>query len=191
MAFQRELRCTQFTSNDDFTSKRITINSLLTSTNKPISALLTQEVEGAERPGYYLSRSFWEAEVNYPAIELQCLAFVFATQKLCHYFLAHSRNLVTCYDLLKYLFSRPTTSRRINRWLVQLKGFDITVFTPRRLRREVMSNLLAQFLLENAHLYMKTWLGKKFALWNLENGVLPSMIHPHAGQVGQKLYYMI
>lgn len=66
----------------------------LTSTSKPNEALLAQEVEGVELPISYLRRSLQGAEMDYPPIERRCLALIFVTQNLHHYFLAHPLNLV-------------------------------------------------------------------------------------------------
>ncbi|XP_028108109.1 uncharacterized protein LOC114306980 [Camellia sinensis] len=62
----------------------------LTSTPKSIGALLVQDIDGAERPVYYISRKIRGAEVQYTPIERHCLALVFTAQKLKHYFLAHT-----------------------------------------------------------------------------------------------------
>lgn len=75
----------------------------LASTSKPVGALLAHEVNGVERLAYYLSRSLQKAEMNYLSIESQRLALIFATHKLCHYFLAHLLNLVTKSNPLWYL----------------------------------------------------------------------------------------
>lgn len=71
-----------------------------TSTDKSLSALLAQDVEGVERPVYYLSRSLWAAELNYPSIECHCLALVFATQKLRYYLFTHSFNFIITFNPL-------------------------------------------------------------------------------------------
>ncbi|XP_028055176.1 uncharacterized protein LOC114259368 [Camellia sinensis] len=67
----------------------------LTSTPKSIGALLVQDVDGAERPVYYISRKIRGVEVRYTPIERHCLALVFTAQKLRHYFLAHQIQIVT------------------------------------------------------------------------------------------------
>ena len=99
----------------------------LTSTLNSIGALLVQEVEGQERPVYYLSRCLHGSELNYPPMEKYYLALVFATQKLHHYFLAHKLMVVTRLDPIKFLLSKPTLSGRIAKWLLLLGEFDIVV----------------------------------------------------------------
>lgn len=111
----------------------IPLTLYLTSSDKSIGVLLAQEVQGAEHPVYYLSRSLRGAETNYSAIERYGLVLVFATQKLLHYFLAHPVNLVTKLNPLRYLLSRPAISGRTVRWLLQLNEYDITMIMPKKL----------------------------------------------------------
>lgn len=73
---------------------------------------------------------------------------IYATQKLRHYLLAHPLNLVTKYNPLKYLLSRPAMSGRTARWLLQLNEFDVTIVAPKGLRSQALSDLLAKFLFE-------------------------------------------
>lgn len=100
-------------SNHVLTSKGLPLTLNLTSTNKFIGALLNQEVEGVERPVYYLSRSLEVAKLNYMRVERHRLILIFATQKLHHYFLAHSLNLVTKSNPLTYLLLRLVLSERV------------------------------------------------------------------------------
>lgn len=126
-------------------TKGLPLTSYLTSTNKSIGALLAQEIEGTERPVYYLSRLLQGAESNYSSIKRHCLALIFAAQKLRHYFLAHPLQLVTKSNPLKYLLWKPVISGRIARWLLQLSELDITVSNPKGIRIQALANLLAQF----------------------------------------------
>ena len=55
-----------------------------------ISALIAQEDRGdVEQPIYYISRALKDAETRYPRAEKGCLAIVYASQRLRHYFLAY------------------------------------------------------------------------------------------------------
>lgn len=112
-------------------TKGLPLTLYLTSTNKSIGVLLAQEVEGTEKPVYYLNRSLQGAELNYSPIERHCFAHIFAMQKLRHYFLAHSLHMVTKSNPLRYLISRLVLSGRIARWLLQLSEFDIAVVNPK------------------------------------------------------------
>ncbi|KAG9442572.1 hypothetical protein H6P81_018426 [Aristolochia fimbriata] len=73
---------------------------------KSVGALSAQyDEDNKERSLYYLSRTLVGAELNYTPIEKTCLALVFAIQKLRHYLLAHSTNLISRTDPLKYIMS--------------------------------------------------------------------------------------
>ena len=61
-----------------------------------IGALIVQEDGwGVEQPVYYISRALKDAETCYPRAERACLAIVYASQRLRHYFLAYEVWLMT------------------------------------------------------------------------------------------------
>ena len=69
-----------------------------------ISALIAQEDEGGiEQPVYYVSRTPKDAETCYPMVERACLAIVYASQRLRHYFLAYEVWLMTKSHAIKAL----------------------------------------------------------------------------------------
>ncbi|XP_028082845.1 uncharacterized protein LOC114284155 [Camellia sinensis] len=61
----------------------------LTSTSWSIGALLVLDINGIEKPIYYINRKVNGAELRYTPIERHCLALIFTAQKLHHYFLPH------------------------------------------------------------------------------------------------------
>jgi len=62
-------------------------------------------LEGRERPLYYLSRTLIGAKLNYSPIEKMCLALMFSIQKLRHYMQAHTMNVI--FKAIKYILPRP------------------------------------------------------------------------------------
>ena len=69
-----------------------------------IGALIAQEDEGGiEQPVYYVSRAPKDAETCYPRAERACLAIVYASQRLRHYFLAYEVWLMTKSHAIKAL----------------------------------------------------------------------------------------
>ena len=61
-----------------------------------IGALITQEDGGnIEQLVYYISRALNDVETRYPRPERACLAIVYASQRLPHYFLAYEVWLMT------------------------------------------------------------------------------------------------
>uniref|UniRef100_A0A2N9ID84 Integrase catalytic domain-containing protein n=1 Tax=Fagus sylvatica TaxID=28930 RepID=A0A2N9ID84_FAGSY len=62
----------------------------LASNSQAIGALIAQENDnGVEQPIYYVSRTLKDAESRYSGAERSCLALIYASQRLRHYFLAH------------------------------------------------------------------------------------------------------
>ena len=79
----------------------------ISATTTSLGALLAQKDDnGRERAIYYISRTLVNYELNYNTIEKACLAVVFASQKLRHYMLAHTTQLVAKIDPLKYLLNK-------------------------------------------------------------------------------------
>lgn len=97
----------------------------LTSTIRSIGALLAQEIDGTERPIYYISRVLQGAEQRYSPVERHCLALVFVAQKLRHYLLAYPLHVITKCDPIHHLLSRPAMIGCTARWLLALAEFDI------------------------------------------------------------------
>ena len=90
-----------------------------------IGALIAQEDGGGtEQPIYYISRALKDAETRYPRVERACLAIVYASQRLCHYFLAYEVWLMNKSHAIKALLQQPILSGRISQWLLQLSKYD-------------------------------------------------------------------
>ena len=69
-----------------------------------IRAMLAQESGGKdEHAVYYLSKKLLQYEANYNLIEKTCLAVIWATKKLWHYFQSYKVQAVSKHDPLRYL----------------------------------------------------------------------------------------
>ncbi|KAG9446513.1 hypothetical protein H6P81_012641 [Aristolochia fimbriata] len=111
---------------------------------RSVAALLAQcDKNNKERSLYYLSRTLVGAKLNYSPIEKTCLAFIFAIQKLQHYLLAHSTNLISRADPLKYIMSRPILSGRLAKWALLLSEFEINFVPQRAIKGQALANFLA------------------------------------------------
>ena len=109
-----------------------------------VGALLAQENDnGKENVLYVLSRMMTPNELNYSPIEKICLAFIFAIQKLKHYFQAHTVRLVSKVNSLKYVMSRPVLSDRLARWYLQLQQFEIVYVPQKAVKGQVLADFLA------------------------------------------------
>jgi hypothetical protein len=86
----------------------------LASNSEAIGGLVAQEdEEGTERPIYYVSRALKDAETRYSGAEPACLALIYASQRLRHYFLAHKIQLITKSHPIRSLLHRPVLSGRL------------------------------------------------------------------------------
>ena len=111
-----------------------------------IGVLIAQENEGGvEQPVYYISRALKDAETRYPRAEKACLAIIYASQRLRHYFLAYEVWLMTKSHAIKALFQQPILSGKISQWLLQLSQYDLRMETPRAVKSKAIADLLAQF----------------------------------------------
>ena len=112
-----------------------------------LSAYLAQADElGKECPIYYLSRMMTSFERNYSKIEKACLALIFASQKLRHYFLSHEIYLMVWNDLVKVILTQPALSGRAVKWLVKLIEFDIKCVMQKAVKGQALADLLAIIL---------------------------------------------
>uniref|UniRef100_A0A2N9IYI6 RNA-directed DNA polymerase n=1 Tax=Fagus sylvatica TaxID=28930 RepID=A0A2N9IYI6_FAGSY len=118
----------------------------LASNNEAIGGLVAQEDEkGTEKPIYYVSRALRDAETRYSGAERACLALIYASQRLRHYFLAHKIQLITKSHPIRSLLHRPVLSGRLAQWLLQLSQYEITTETPTAIKSQAIADLLAQF----------------------------------------------
>uniref|UniRef100_A0A2N9J9Q0 RNA-directed DNA polymerase n=1 Tax=Fagus sylvatica TaxID=28930 RepID=A0A2N9J9Q0_FAGSY len=135
----------------------------LASNSEAIGGLVAQEdEEGTERPIYYVSRALKDAETRYSGAERACLALIYASQRLRHYFLAHKIQLITKSHPIRSLLHRPVLSGRLAQWLLQLSQYEITTETPTAIKSQAIADLLAQFPKEKiAHRSRMKYPGKE------------------------------
>ena len=89
-----------------------------------VSLVLIQIDSGVQRPVYYVSKSLHETEICYLPLEKAILAVVHGTQKLPHYFQAHTVVILTQLSLRAVLQSADCIGR-IAKWGIVLGAFDI------------------------------------------------------------------
>ena len=89
-----------------------------------MSLVLIRDHNDLQKPVYYVSKSLHEAEVRYLPLEEAILAMVHATQKLPHYFQAHTVVVLTQLPL-RFVLQIANYTRKIAIWNIILGGFDI------------------------------------------------------------------
>ena len=91
-----------------------------------------------------MSKSLHEAEIRYFPLEKAILAVVQATQKLPHYFQAHTVIVLTQLPLRSILRSADYT-RRIAKWGTILGAFDIKNMPRTAIKGQILVDLVAEF----------------------------------------------
>jgi ribonuclease HI len=118
----------------------------LASNSQAIRALVAQENESqTEKPVYYVSRALRDAKTRCSGAEQACLALIYASQRLWHYFLAHKILLMTKSHPIRSLLHRPVLFGRLAQWLLQLSQYEIITETPTTIKSQAIADLLAQF----------------------------------------------
>ena len=87
--------------------------------------LAQEDNDNKEKNIYYLSHTLISYEMNYSIIKKSFLVVVFTSQKLRHYMLSHTVQLISKIDPLKYLLSKVDLIRRLAKWVMILRKFDI------------------------------------------------------------------
>jgi len=82
-------------------------------------------------------------ETRYTPYEKTCLALVYVTKRLQHYFLSYKVFLIFRMDPIKYLFEKPATIGRTTRWLMMLSKFDISFIIQKVIKRQTITDFLA------------------------------------------------
>ena len=78
----------------------------------------------------YASRTLTKAERSYSTTEKECLAIVWATHKLRHYLIGAHFIIETDHKPLEWLQSKRSSharSQKLERWALQLRGFDFSI----------------------------------------------------------------
>ena len=94
------------------------------------------EIERKEHAIYYLRKKFTDYELKYSSLEKMCCSLAWEAQRLKQYMLYHTTWLIARLDPIKYIFEKPSLSRRIARWQVLLSEFDI-LYVSQRPSKEV------------------------------------------------------
>ena len=90
-----------------------------------LGALLAQNNDqGHKQAIYYLSRTMIGAEHQYNPIEKECLALVFAVQKMRHYLVGQTINVISKVNLLRLLMTKPlSVNSRLAKWAILLSQY--------------------------------------------------------------------
>jgi hypothetical protein len=94
-----------------------------------LGAILAQEERDSkvEHVIAYASKGTNEAQRNYGATKLECLAVIWAVDLFRHYLVARRFTLVTDHSALRWLFNITNPQGIYARWIMKLQEYDINV----------------------------------------------------------------
>ena len=85
------------------------------------------------------------AEHRYSLVEKECLAVMFAVQKLRHYLLSNTVYLISRINLLKVLVTKAgSLNARLAKWLILLLQFDIRYVPQKAIKGQALADFLAE-----------------------------------------------
>ena len=112
-------------------SPEIPLTVIADSSNYGVGAVLCHNIDGQEHPICFASRTLNQAEKNYPQLEKEALAIIFALKKFHNYLWGQQEiTVVTDHKPLLGIFSPnkaiPTMSTgRIQRWALMMQSYKI------------------------------------------------------------------
>ena len=109
-----------------------------------VSLVLIRIDSGIQRLAYYVSKLLHETEIRYLSLEKAILAVVHGTQKLPHYFQAHTVVVLTQLPL-RVIFRSTDYIGRIAKWGIVLGVFDIKYMPRTSVKGQVLADLVAEF----------------------------------------------
>ena len=109
-----------------------------------LGACLMHEINGVRHPIQYASRKLTKAEKNYPIVELECLAVVWAIQRFERFLLGKHFTVETDHQPLLALTKKKLNSSKLQRWVLLLQNYNFDIKYI-----EGTNNLLADLLSRN------------------------------------------
>lgn len=92
-----------------------------------LGAVLSQITDEGERMICYLSRSLTKSERSLSVTQKECLAVIYAIEKLKPYLLGTKFTVITYHYSLKWLNTIKDPVGRIARWAVRMQQFDFDI----------------------------------------------------------------
>ena len=106
-------------------------------------ALFKENVNGRQRPLFFVSKSLADAKTRYSHLEQAALALQVETKKLRSYFQAHPIVVLTNLPL-RSTIHKPNLSGRMDRWAIEISEYGIQ-YKPRLAKKgQVIADFLAE-----------------------------------------------
>lgn len=95
--------------------------------NYALGCVLSQEIDGVEKPIGYASRQLNNAEINYSTTEKECLALLFGIKYFRCYLYGRRFTVYTDHSALQWLLNLKDSSSKLMRWALLLSEYDYEV----------------------------------------------------------------
>nr|GEW63637.1 reverse transcriptase domain-containing protein [Tanacetum cinerariifolium] len=115
----------------------------LAAAKEAVSAVLITEREAKQMSIYFVSHALRGLKLNYTPMKKLVLALVNATKRLKRYFQAHTVVVITDQPI-KQILSKPEVARRLQKWSIELREYDIQY----RGRVSLKGQVLADFIVK-------------------------------------------
>jgi len=110
-----------------------------------LGALLAQNNDqGHEQAIYYLSRTMIGAEHRYNPIEKECLALVFVVQKMRHYLVSQTINVISRVNPLRLLMTKPSLNGRLEKWAILLSQYEMRFLPQKAVNGQAVTDFLVE-----------------------------------------------
>lgn len=76
---------------------------------------------------HYASKVLNEAQINYATTEKDLLIIVYAFEKFRYYLIGSKVIVYTDHAAIKYLLTKPDSKKRLIRWILLLREFDLEI----------------------------------------------------------------
>lgn len=155
-----------------------------------LGAVLSQQHEDGEKVVCYLSRSLTKNERRFSTTEKECLAVIFAIEKLRPYIEGTKFTVITDHYSLKWLYNIKDPVGRIARWAVRLQQYNFEIIhrkgkehvVPDTLSRSVPSLNVVNVPSDLPPQSQDKWYlrmlssvadnSSKYPLWRIQSGIL-------------------
>jgi len=111
-----------------------------------LGALLAQNNDqGYEQAIYYLSRTMIGVEHRYNLIEKECLALVFAVQKMRYYLAGQTINVISMVNPLWLLMTKPSSlNGQLAKWAILLSQYEMHFLPQKTVKGQAVVDFLAE-----------------------------------------------
>jgi hypothetical protein len=92
-----------------------------------IGGVLSQIVEGVEKPVQFLSRTLNHTERKYATTHKECLAIIWCIEECRHYLIGNKFTIRTDHNALKWLMSVKDRNAQLMRWALMLLEYEFEI----------------------------------------------------------------